>query len=192
MYHIHRTKGLIIKSIPIREADKQLTVLTKEFGLLKISAQGIRKIESKLRFSIQDFSLSRLAMVKGKNGWRLTNASLINNFYNEIENQELKDSILRVLNLIDRLVVDESDEHKEVFEITFDFIDFARNSQDLFNSDLVKNFEIVFLLNILADLGYVDVENLKNYLGKVSLEKINNVDQQILEMVNQGIRESGL
>jgi hypothetical protein len=111
-------------------------------------------------------------MVKGKNGWRLTNASFVNNFYKEIQNHELKDSILRVLNLINRLVGGESDEHKEIFGIASDFIDFAMKSEDLFNSDLIKNFEIIFLLNILADLGYVDIENFSDYLGKISLEKL--------------------
>jgi DNA repair protein RecO len=192
MHHIHRTKGIIIKSIPVRESDKQITILTENFGVLKILAQGSRKIESKFRQSIQDFSLVTIATVRGKSGWRLTNVLFLENFYNEIQNQELKESIIRVLNFIDRLVVGESDEHLEIFEITNKFINFAKNNENSFDKVLIKNFEIIFLMRILVDLGYIDMSDHVEFLEDISVDSIKKVNQDVLEKVNQGIRESGL
>ena len=54
-HEIHKTEGFVLGSRPIREADKYFFIYTKDFGLIGAMAKGIRKLDSKLRFHLQDF-----------------------------------------------------------------------------------------------------------------------------------------
>lgn len=73
MYNIYNTDGIILKSFNIGEADKFFLIFTRELGLIEAIAQGIRKIESKNRYGLQDFSVSNISLVRGREVWRITN-----------------------------------------------------------------------------------------------------------------------
>lgn len=76
-HEIYTTKGYIISSEGKSESDKNFFILTKDLGLIRATAQGVRKIESKLRYSLQDFSFSEISFVMTKAGWRITSASIL-------------------------------------------------------------------------------------------------------------------
>jgi len=200
MHHIHRTKAFVLKTLPIKEADTQIVLLTEDFGVIKAVAQGSRKIESKMRQSIQDYSLVNVALVSGRIGWRLVNAVFIKNFSKNIEGQGLKESIYKIFSLIDRLIVDEL-EDREVFEIVSEFVDFAETEQNsLTNIESMSSFEAIFLAKILNNLGYLVPDGLENYLkSPISLELIQslnsgqNVDRgEFVKEINRAIRDSNL
>ena len=48
-HKIFHTEGIVLSSKDTKESDRYLAVFTKELGLVKATAQGIRKLESKLR-----------------------------------------------------------------------------------------------------------------------------------------------
>lgn len=75
MYAIHTTPGFIIESRPCGEAGKLLSIFTRELGLVMASAQGIRLEKSKLRYHAQELSFGEFSFVRGKEFWRLTNAT---------------------------------------------------------------------------------------------------------------------
>lgn len=185
MHHIHRTQAFILNSFPFGEADKQLLLLTEEYGLIRVKARGIRKKESKLRQSVQEYSLCDVALVHGKGGWILTNASFIFNILAKVRSEELRISIARVLDLVSRMAVDEEPED-HIYEIVFRFVNMAMEKGDL----KYEIFEIIFLLNILSRLGYVDSKSFED------IDDLNSFDEkqqkEMIEMINRGIRESGL
>jgi DNA repair protein RecO (recombination protein O) len=74
MHTIHTTEGFIIDSRPYGEADKLLSIFTRDFGLVMATAQGIRLEKSKLRYYCQDYSFGTFSLVRGKEFWRLTSA----------------------------------------------------------------------------------------------------------------------
>ena len=220
MHHIYKTRAIILNSQPIKEADKQLVLLTQDFGLIKAIAQGTRKNESKLRQSIQNFSISNIALVKGKVGWRLTNAQIDYQISAKITDQKLFKSIIRVFNLIERLVLGESDD--EIFQITMEFIEFAQSFNDkktiqssINNSehsmqltdtdvdfktpekitkltiDKIKTFETIFVIKILNKLGYIDsAKNHQILTQKISLEIIDSIDENQRKELNKNINQS--
>ena len=81
MHQIYQTEGIVLKSIDYSEADKYLLILTRDFGLIKTAAKGLRKVSSKLRYSLQEFSVAQISLVQGRSIWRLINASCENNFF---------------------------------------------------------------------------------------------------------------
>jgi recombinational DNA repair protein (RecF pathway) len=73
-YHVYQTKGFVLGSAPLGEAHKSYTIYTRDMGLVFASAQGIRLVQSKLRYSIDDYRLTAFALVRGREVWRVTNA----------------------------------------------------------------------------------------------------------------------
>ena len=73
-HEIYKTEGIIIKVKETGEADKVLSVFTKDFGRLEIFAQGVRKEKSKLNYHLGIYDYSRFCFVAGRERWRLTDA----------------------------------------------------------------------------------------------------------------------
>ncbi len=185
MHHIHRTRAFVLNSFPFGESDKQLLLLSEEYGLIRVRAQGIRKEKSKLRQSVQQYSNCDIALVHGKAGWRLTNAAFRFNIISNIENEEMRIVIARVLDLISRMVVDEESED-HLYDIVFEFVNLAKKNGEV----NVQVFENIFLLNILDRLGYIDSKPFENITDYNSINE--KQQKEMVQMINRGIRESGL
>lgn len=74
MYHFHHTIGIIVAARASGEADKRFRLFTRDHGMIIASAKGIRLMSSKLRYALQPYALSNMTLVRGKHGWRVTNA----------------------------------------------------------------------------------------------------------------------
>jgi len=64
MHHIYHTHGFILSSRNNGEANRMLMIYTREMGLIRAVAQGIRLHKSKLRFTLQDFSYVNVDLVR--------------------------------------------------------------------------------------------------------------------------------
>ena len=78
MHHIYHTEGIILGSGNFGETGKYYAIFTRDLGMIYASAQGVRKMSSKLRFVLQDFAYLKIDLVKGKDFWRITNVSKTN------------------------------------------------------------------------------------------------------------------
>lgn len=72
-----KTEGIIIKRRNYGEADRILTVLTKDFGKLSIKAAGVRKITSRRSAHIELLNHSSLNLYLGKGMHVLTEVRMI-------------------------------------------------------------------------------------------------------------------
>jgi recombinational DNA repair protein (RecF pathway) len=189
MHHIHRTKAFVINSYPIKEADKQLILLTRDFGLIRAIAMAARKSESKMRQSLQNYSECDVALVSGRTGWRLTNVAFIKNFYYDIKNTELRNALCRVFALIERMIVGE-DPDPGFFEIIEDAVATACSKEELMSDkNEVKRFEAILNAQIMAHLGYLNKEDFKNIESKYKTPK---EVAKLIKEINQAIQESNL
>lgn len=66
--------GLVIKENHTGESDRVITILTKEYGLLRAFATGARKIKSKTGAGTQLLCYSEFNIVKGRGTYRVTEA----------------------------------------------------------------------------------------------------------------------
>ncbi len=60
------TSGIILSRTNYGEADRILTLLTPDYGKLRLVAKGVRRIKSKLAGGIELFSVSNITFVRGK------------------------------------------------------------------------------------------------------------------------------
>jgi DNA repair protein RecO (recombination protein O) len=60
------TTAIILSRTDYGEADRILTLLTPEYGKLRLLAKGVRRIKSKLAGGIELFSVSQITFIKGR------------------------------------------------------------------------------------------------------------------------------
>ena len=60
------TQGIILSRTDYGEADRIITLLTPDYGKLRLLAKGVRKIKSKLAGGIELFSVSHITFIRGK------------------------------------------------------------------------------------------------------------------------------
>lgn len=177
MYHLYHTPALVIGNSPRGEGSKVFSLFTRELGLIRAMATSVREERSKLRYGLQEFSLSEVTLVRGKEFWRVTNVTLLENLHTAF--RDVPDAALmfaRVFRLLQRLVVGE-ERHEELFATVSEAFSFLKTLPDanLANQDAnaanvagsvdspairrfasrVAEVEIVLVLRILYLLGYL-------------------------------------
>lgn len=75
---VYQTEAIILKREDIGEADRSYIVYSKDFGKLRATAQGIRKITAKLTGHLEPFNLSWLELVTKRSG-RVTITTALSN-----------------------------------------------------------------------------------------------------------------
>lgn len=184
MHHIYTTKAFVVHSSPHGEAGKFLLLFTKDFGMIGATAQGIRKIESKLRYHVQDSSFSDVSIVRGKEVWRLTGAR-------ELPCVKNTTLTLKILRLLKRLLHGE-EKNEELFNI-IEVLYSTPVSDDEF--DIVETLTVFRILNTL---GYIrnDEETRffleSNSLDKEILVKFLIIKSKVIGLINNALKESQL
>lgn len=157
-YAVYTTRGWILASAPSGEASKSYSIYTEDFGLVSARAQGVRKLDSKLRYNLDDFSFATLSLVRGKEFWRLTGA----------EKAELPEggklARARVLSLVKRLVHGE-ERNEALFRALSRLTGEGAGEADS-------------LAGVLAALGYLD---LAAFEGKTEREKVLAINRALKE-----------
>lgn len=103
----YNTRGLILKEADRGEADKILTIYTKDFGKIKVLGRAIRKIKSKLRAGAGLFFLSDIEFIQGKINKTLTDALLVDKFPAIKKSLTKTRTAYKVAQVLDDLVIKE-------------------------------------------------------------------------------------
>lgn len=192
-YHIYTTEGIVLKRSNFGEANILLYILTNDLGLIIASAQAARLGISKLRPSLQEYSHSIFSVVKGKNGWKITNAISKQNFYFETPVFTRK-FISQIAKVLVRMMPGE-EIHKEIFSIILSGLESIKKIKE----EEIQDFEILCMLRVLFELGYVSMdENIEKFLtssldwsSELILEVKTN-KKILVERVNKALKESQL
>lgn len=163
-YHIYTTKGIVLSMRPIHEADRIYSILTRDLGLIRARAISVRKGASKLRGSIEPYSIANVSLVRGKEFWRLTSVE-------HIKKVLVNPAIAKPLALLEKLVQGEA-QHVELFDVVEKYM-LEEKVRD-------EDFEIEFVSNVLYELGYIKKEDL-------ALPK-----KEIIKAINEGLQNSHL
>lgn len=163
-YHVYTTRGLVLSQRPSREADRVYRILTRDLGLIRAIALGVRKEASKLRGALEPVTLSNVSVVRGKEFWRATSAQVV---------KRLQDApaLIRPLNLLEQLVAGESS-HPELFDAVEEAV--------LAGTTFDEEAEALLVSKILFHLGYLQESDL-------TLDK-----KSLIKAINQGLQASHL
>jgi len=193
---IYNAEGFILKSVNFNEANKYYYIFTREFGLLKASAQGVRHMQSKLRYGLSDFSLARISLVRGKETWRLTGAELVSDFKKISPGEQDKFLLItRIFSLLLRLLHGE-EKNELLFDYLFHGLKFLQ-TENLEKNNL-EDFECVLALRILSSLGYIgqmgdfDQFSQSPYFTKELLSMMSSLKSRAIFEINKSLKETHL
>lgn len=98
------TTGIMLARTNFGEADRIITILTPDFGKIKVMARGVRKVKSKLAGGVELFSVSNITFLRGKKDiGTLVSTRLqthFNNIVQDIDRTMIGYEILKNLNKI--------------------------------------------------------------------------------------------
>jgi DNA repair protein RecO (recombination protein O) len=189
MYQKYHTDVIVLGGDARGEADRVVSLMTRDFGLVRARASAIRSEHSKMRYATQNYSYANASLVKGKRGWRLAGATA----------RSLPKSgaglyaFVRVCELTQRLVAGE-----EKNEYLFDVLAESHRACMSASDDALPTIEIVSVARVLFALGYISQEALRTTLfSHTSFESIHLQEAEImretmLKSINRAIAETHL
>lgn len=80
MNRTYQATGINLKSMPLGESDRLVTVLTSEYGLVRAVAPGARKQKSSLRGRLELFVINELLIVKGRSLDKIVQAETLESY----------------------------------------------------------------------------------------------------------------
>ncbi len=191
-YHIYTTDGIVLKRAVSGEADIVLHILTEDLGLIVASAKSARLSVSKLRPGLQEYSYIKISLIKGKNGWKITNVGDTTNFFfsSSMYSRKLLSQVSLILL---KMIVGEYPQ-KDIYEL-------VRNSftyMSELNEEETHGLEVLTVLRILHLLGYVegsgvvkDFSESKTFNKDVLVKTLEN-KKEIVSVINKALKESQL
>src|SRR3989344_307001 len=160
------TNGIVLASRQQGEANKILSIFTRDIGLIEVTSQSLRSLTSKLRFHTQLFSHSNFTCVRSKKSWRLVGAESISDFivssisseHNAFSLQE-RTLFARISNVI-RAYIHGEEPNLELYSWLIEIMYFCNANLSL-NKEDKSLLEILSIAKILFLLGYIDYPILK-------------------------------
>jgi recombinational DNA repair protein (RecF pathway) len=190
-YVTYTTDAIVCGTQNRNTADRSYLLFTREAGMLFATARSAREERSRQRYSLQDFSLVRVSLVKGKTGWRVGSISSQKNFYNEATDKYARGSVVSIYRLLRRFLSGE-----EANAELFDYVIAVLNQ--LVSDTPDRHFvELVTQLHILGFLGYVDIKKIPHPLYEIAPDAIAEQYSQsrlheVTRLHNQAITTSHL
>jgi DNA repair protein RecO (recombination protein O) len=80
MTRTYQATGIILKGMPLGEADRLVTILSPEYGLIRAVAPGARKFKSTLRGRSELFVVNQLTIAKGRSLDKITQAETLESY----------------------------------------------------------------------------------------------------------------
>ena len=168
-YQTYTTQALVCGTFARNTADGTFLLFTQKAGMLYADARSVREQRSRQRGALQDFSLVKVSLVKGKGGWKVGSILPLKNYYYDSVDQAARGSVVSVFRLLRRFFKGE-----EANEAIFDYV---TESLDELSGEIEHRLfrQMVIQVNILAELGYVDGALLPDTL-KIHTAKPNSVE----------------
>lgn len=152
-----KLEGIVIKRKNLGEADRLLTVFTRQMGKIQIKAVGVRRIYSRRSPHTELLTHVIITLYQGKGIPVLTEIEPLENF-SSIKNTFNKIGFAyHICELVDRLCA-YNQENTEVFKLLKDTL--GRFSEEDLKA-LVRAFEI----NLLSALGFYESDRNTKYLN---------------------------
>jgi len=147
-YATYTTEAIVCGSKDSNTSDRSYLLFTEKAGMLWASARSVRTEKSKQRYALQDFSVIRASLVRGKSGWRIGSVESLANPFMQCDNRQARAFVQLVVRSLRRFL------HGEESAPTV-FID-AKEALLLATAD--QNFDEIgniYTLRLLEKLGYV-------------------------------------
>jgi recombinational DNA repair protein (RecF pathway) len=176
-HSMYTTEALVCGTFNRNTADRSYLLFTKEAGMLYAEARSVREERSRQRMALQDFSLVRVSLIKGKSSWKIGSIEARGNFFALSPDKAARGSVVSLMRFLRRFF-----SGQEAAPALFEYVTEALT---LLSAETAKRefIESVVQVHILHALGYVDGRFVPPFIQEASLidiAKHNTKDVQTL------------
>lgn len=170
MSRLYKTEGIIIKRKNFGEADRFITIMTKEYGKLRVIAKGVRKITSRRSGHLEVFCQAKFTLYQGKTFDSISEVVGINRYRFPREQLPKISFAYYLCELIDVLLPDKQ-EHEDAYQLletAFVNITLCKSDKDC--DECVS----MFALDLLRVLGFLPFDktvpkgNIHHYIESIT------------------------
>jgi len=139
-------QAVVLRHLEFSEADRILTLFTRERGKIKAIAKGVRKIRSRKAGHLEPFTLVSLYLAQGRDLAIITQAETVNAFINLRDDLTHMSYAAYIVELLDRFTYEEG-EDRALYNLLVDTLKRLEISP---NSKTVIHYYEVRLLDLLG------------------------------------------
>ena len=161
------TTAIILSRTDYGEADRIITLLTPEYGKLRLMAKGVRRIKSKMAGGIELFSVSQITFLQGKGDMGTLISTRLEKHYghiiNDIDRTMLGYELIKQLN---KATEDQPEaEYFELLQTAFAALDDPDIDLELiqlwFGAQLLR--QAGHTPNLQTDMGGIKLDSAQHY-----------------------------
>lgn len=189
MYTKYHTDALVLGNYESGEADRAIVLYTRDFGLVRARAGGVRLEKSKMRYALHSYAYSRVSLVRGKNGWRAAGATSTR----ALPTGGAATSFARIAALASRLIAGE-----ERNDYLFAALSDAHASLAHSSLESIPTIEIMCVARVLYALGYISAEAQETTIfshttyADEHVAEAHHAQDALLASINKALNETHL
>ena len=140
--------GIVLRATDYRESDRILNILTRERGLIAVTARGGRKPNSKYAAITQLFTYGEIEVNERFGKLQLSSAAVLESFYSIRESYEQLLSATRLANAAEH-IAEKDQPNDELFILLYNSL-----SVIAYGENDPKDIELCFMAKLLKLCGY--------------------------------------
>lgn len=168
--YIH-TQGLVIKRHNYGEADRFVTLLTRDYGKISGLAKGVRRLSSRKRTALEPFNQVKLSMIETVKGFVIVEASVESTFATVKQSLPKLAQATQFIEIVEGLVA-ESEIHVWLYHQTLAVL------KSIDSGECDRNTQLVAIREILVELGFgapdEDETKLKNHIEEITQRRLKS------------------
>ena len=164
-----KTEGVILARRNFAEADRILTICSRDHGKIVALAKGVRRPRSRKAGHLELGNWCRIFVARGRNLDLLTEVELKRSFGIVDFSEQKANKIYHLLELVDNLTA-EKQKNLSVFILLVGFIKRITDGEDF------RLLSLTFKIKLLSTLGFFSAKNIKNSNAKNLFETLENAD----------------
>jgi DNA repair protein RecO (recombination protein O) len=143
-----RVDAVVLRHSDYGEADRLLTLFTRQQGKMRVIAKGARKIASRKAGHIEPFTHVKLQLAKGRDMFLVTQADTVDAYLPLRDDLVLTGHAAYVLELLDRFSYEEGVESPSTFRLLTETLDRLASRSDIWLT--IRYYE----MRLLDNLGF--------------------------------------
>ena len=124
------TDAINLKAYNLSEADKIIVMYSKDKGLIRGVAKGVKKPKSKLGARMDLLVANKLMLYKGKNLDRICQAEALNTFHKTRQNMDKIFYSMYITEVVNNFGVEDDPCSKEIYELLYKVLDKISNAEN--------------------------------------------------------------
>lgn len=162
----YSTEGIVLSQINYGEADRIVTLFTKDYGKVRVIAKGVRKLKSRKRGHIDSFNRIKFSTAKSHDMDMIIEAELIES-YSSLKTDLKKVSVAYYLVEIASKLTQIEEKHEFLYYFLLEKL------HELDDTRGLKNFRYAFAKELLVRLGF--------WAANQKLDNPDEVIEQVIE-----------